>query len=153
MYRLIVAAALAASAPLSAQSPADEALAAVQRLFDAMHAKDSSAIAAAFDSSASLLGYVQRDGREFVSHLSAADFARRIASIPAGTEIEERIWDSEVRVDANLAQVWTPYVFLINGQLSHCGVNALILMRFSEGWKIVSIADTRRREGCEIPAR
>lgn len=153
MRRFLAAAALAVAAPLTAQSPAQEALAVVQRLFDAMHAKDSAAIAATFDSTASLLGLDRRNGQESVSHLSAAEFASRIAGIPAGTEIEERIWDAEVRVDDYLAQVWTPYAFFVNGQLSHCGVDAIILMRFTDGWKIVSIADSRRRQGCEVPAR
>jgi len=152
MRRILMLALVILAAPTAAQQPAVEALTVVQRLFDAMRAKDSLAIAATFDTSGSLLVLVQRDGREFLSHMSGVEFARRIAGIPAGTEIEERIWDAETRVDGNLATVWTPYAFLINGVVSHCGVDAVMLMRFADGWKIVAIADTRRTQGCEVPA-
>ena len=139
--------------PLVAQTSADSALAVVVRLFEAMHAKDSLAIAATFDTSAALLGYTRQGGQERVTRTPVAEFARIIAGIPADTEIEESIWDSEVRVDGNLAVVWTPYAFLINGAISHCGYDAVMLMRFATGWKIVVIADTRRWEGCELPSR
>jgi hypothetical protein len=141
------------AAPLAAQTPADSALAVVVRLFEAMQAKDSLAIAATFDTSAALLGYTRQGGQERVTRTPVAEFARIIAGIPADTEIEETTWDSEVRVDGNLAVVWTPYAFLFNGAISHCGYDAVMLMRFTSGWKIVVIADTRRREGCELPAR
>lgn len=154
MRRLaVLLAAGALTVPVAAQSPAAEALAVVQRLFDAMHAKDSVAIAATFAPGAALLGYDARGGTERMTQMAAADFARRIAGIPANMTIEERIWDAEVRVDDNLAMVWTPYAFVINGTISHCGVDAVLLLRFQDGWKIASIADTRRTEGCSVPAR
>ena len=65
---------------------------------------------------------------------------------------DERIWDVEVRVDGNLATVWTPYAFHLGDQLSHCGVDAFQLFKDTDGWKVFHIADTRRREGCEVPA-
>lgn len=153
MRRLLPVVALFLVSPLAAQDPAAEALAVVQRLFDAMRTKDSLAVAATFDTSGSLLGHVQRDGAEFVSRTSGVEFARRIAGIPEGTEIEERIWNAETRVDGNLATVWTPYALLINGVVSHCGVDAVMLMRFADGWKIVALADTRQTEGCDVPSR
>ncbi|MEX0690674.1 MAG: hypothetical protein WD934_02640 [Gemmatimonadales bacterium] len=139
--------------PLVAQTPADSALAVVVRLFEAMHAKDSLAIAATFDTSAALLGYTRQGDQERVTRTPVAEFARSIARLPAGTDIEESIWDPAVLVDGNLAVVWTPYAFLINGAISHCGYDAVMLMRFATGSQIVVIADTRRRDGCELPAR
>ena len=57
-----------------------------------------------------------------------------------------------VQVDGNLASVWVEYSFYIGPRLSHCGVDAFQLARDASGWKIVAIADTRRRLGCsEIP--
>lgn len=149
--RLLAFVLAVSAAPAAAQSPEDEVIAVIARLFDAMHAKDSSAIMATMDTSAVLIGLAQRDGRQFVSRTGAAEFARIIAGIPADRQIEERFWDPEIRIDGNLATAWMPYAFLMNGTLSHCGVDAFQLMRFAEGWKIVQIADTRRREGCALP--
>jgi ketosteroid isomerase-like protein len=54
----------------------------------------------------------------------------------------ERGFDPEVRVQGHLAMVWLPYDFYTNGQWSHCGVDAFILLRRPEGWRIASIAWT-----------
>ena len=47
-----------------------------------------------------------------------------------------------------LASVWVPYEFYLGDKFSHCGVDAFHLARFEDGWKIIGLADTQRREGC-----
>ena len=37
---------------------------------------------------------------------------------------------------------------LAGEQFSHCGVDAFQLAKYQEGWKVVTLADTRQREGC-----
>ena len=59
---------------------------------------------------------------------------------------EERISDYQVRIDGIMATVWTPYEFYLNDEFHHGGVNAFQLFRGEEGWKIVSISDTRRKK-------
>jgi hypothetical protein len=44
--------------------------------------------------------------------------------------------------------VWTRYAFYAGEQFSHCGVDAIQLGWTVDGWRIVALADTRRREGC-----
>jgi glycosyltransferase involved in cell wall biosynthesis len=152
VYRILfVLATLAAAAPAAAQTPEDDVLAVISRLFEAMHAKDEAAILATMDTSAALVRLAGGEGGQFVSRSSAAAFARAIAGIPADQEIEERFWEPEVRVDGNLATAWMPYAFLLNGAIRHCGVDAFQLMRFRDGWKIIQIADTMRRDGCALP--
>jgi hypothetical protein len=36
----------------------------------------------------------------------------------------------------------------VDGEFSHCGVDAFILVLTEDGWRILSIADTRTTEGC-----
>ena len=60
----------------------------------------------------------------------------------------ERAWNPEVRVEGTLATVWAEYDFHFVSTFSHCGVDAVQLLRTGSGWKIVSIADTYQREGC-----
>ncbi len=38
-----------------------------------------------------------------------------------------------------IAVVWTPYDFHNDGELSHCGIDALSLLMTDEGWKIAGV--------------
>lgn len=74
------------------------------------------------------------------------DFLVSIATIPTEVKIEEKLLDYKIEVDGNLAHVWTPYEFYVNGGLSHKGVNSFTLFKESTEWKIIYIIDTRRRK-------
>jgi hypothetical protein len=50
--------------------------------------------------------------------------------------------------EAGLASVWTSYDLFVDGVHSHCGVDHVLLVRASEGWRIIEISDTRSTEGC-----
>ena len=52
------------------------------------------------------------------------------------------------RVTRALASVWMDYRFYVGECFSHCGVDTFHLVRTAEGWRIVDLADARRREGC-----
>ena len=61
---------------------------------------------------------------------------------------DERIMDYLIKIDGPMASVWTPYKFYLGEQFSHCGVNSFQLMKKSEGWKIIYLVDTRRKDNC-----
>ncbi len=152
--RIVVVAALAClglTVPGAAQSgptpsPDPEILKTVQRMFDAMRARDTVALRAVLDSGARLVTTATRDGKPV---MRVASMDRFVGSVGAATQpLDERIVDSEVRQDDNLATVWTRYTFYFGTQLSHCGFDAFQLFRSEAGWKVVHIADTQRREGC-----
>jgi hypothetical protein len=69
----------------------------------------------------------------------------------SGGRWDEQIYDVEVQVDGDMASVWAPFTFYLDGAISHCGINSIELMRDATGWKITQIADTRRTEGCPDP--
>ncbi len=58
---------------------------------------------------------------------------------------EEELLSFKINIDGDLAQVWCPYEFYLNGMLSHCGANSIQLFREAGQWKIISILDTRRK--------
>ena len=62
--------------------------------------------------------------------------------------LDERITFGSITIDGNLAAVWTPYEFYLNGKFSHCGVNSFQLHKENGQWKIQYVIDTRRKEGC-----
>ena len=65
----------------------------------------------------------------------------------------EQVWNEIVsnliiHVDDNLASVWMDYSFYVDEDFSHCGVNSMHLTKTDNGWKILNIIDTRRKENC-----
>lgn len=53
--------------------------------------------------------------------------------------LTERGFDSQVRVSGPLATVWVPYDLYLNGQWSHCGVDAFTLLKVGARWRIASM--------------
>ena len=73
-----------------------------------------------------------------------------VSSVGKATKgsLDERITFGSINIDGNLAAVWTPYEFYLNGKFSHCGVNSFQLHKENGQWKIQYVIDTRRKEGC-----
>jgi Putative lumazine-binding len=123
-------------------------LATVQRLFDAMRTKDTAAFRDIFEPNARLVGMRTRPNGEQVLQVLPWDrFASFMAADARGPWIE-RAWSPEVRVRGTLATVWAEYDFHFGQTPSHCGVDAVQLLKTPSGWKIVSIADTYEPTGC-----
>lgn len=93
--------------------------------------------------------YTGKDGEQKINNVRSSDFLRYISQRPADQKWEEKLLDYKVQIDGNLAQVWTPYQFYVNGKLSHCGANSFTLVQTDDGWKIYSLMDSRRVKNCE----
>ena len=146
---LLVASSLPAqSAPAATAADEKEVLATVTRLFDGMRARDTVMVRSTFAPGAELVGVGVREGKPGVAPTSADEFIRIVGSA-TGPQWDERIHHTEIRIDGTLAAVWTGYDFYLGDKFSHCGVDAFQLAKFPEGWKIIALADTRRREGCD----
>lgn len=113
----------------------------VQDLFDGMRSADSGKLRAVFAEGATL-AFAGTNG---VQRSSVDGFVRQVGSRPSGS-LDERIWDWQVQIDGPLASVWTKYDIVVDGNWSHCGVDAFHLHKSAEGWKIFHLADTRRRD-------
>jgi len=121
----------------------------IRSLFEGMKAKNADQVAAAFYTDGLMQTVQVKPDGSTVGTNSVADFIKRIATTPAETTLDERILDYQIKVDGTMASAWTPYRFYVNGNFSHCGVNSFQLVKMAEGWKIVYIIDTRRKEPCE----
>jgi hypothetical protein len=147
---LAMVAMIPAGAGAQATSGSDDraaVLAVVRRLFDGMRAGDSAAVRAQFHPRAILWSALVRNGVPEARFDSVSAFARAVGT-PHPDVWDERISNEVVQVDGALASVWVDYSFYTGSRFSHCGVDAFQLARSESGWKIVSLADTRRREGC-----
>jgi hypothetical protein len=123
-------------------------LATVQKVFDAMRTRDTALLFQAFDSTARLVSVNTRATPPAVRLVPPAQFGAALQRAPAGDVWNERIYDPEVRIDGNIAQVWAYYTFHRNATFSHCGVDAFMLAKVGATWKITQLADTQRTEGC-----
>ena len=155
MKRLLLAIALAAgavpaagTAPLHAQSAEDEVMAVITQLFDGMREGDSAKVRATLHPSVTAASvFTNRGGEPQIRQGNLEEWVKAIGT-PRDKQWDERIWDPVVHIDGLLATAWTPYAFYVGDDLSHCGVNAFQLFHSAEGWKVIRITDTRRRQGC-----
>jgi hypothetical protein len=123
-------------------------LAVVEALFDGMREKDDALLRSVWHPEARLQSAgADRDGNPRVTSTPVESFVANVLSAEA--YLDERTFDEEVRVDGNLATAWTPYNIFVDGQFSHCGVDAFQMVRTAEGWRILQLTDTRTREGCD----
>lgn len=135
----------------TAQTPESDVLDAVDALFDAMRAGDSTAVRAAFVPGADLRTVLEREGMTQLRDGTVDAFVEAVGR-PHEQVWDERTWDEAVRVDGLLASAWVPYAFYLGDVLSHCGTNAFQFVRQDGRWQITSIIDTRYpAKACEVP--
>jgi hypothetical protein len=145
--RLTLAVMLFASA-IYAQSPDErDVTAVVQKLFDAMAARDEAAIRATLLPDARL--YSVRAGSA-PSSVAADDWLKRIVASNVGI-VERFVGPPAVTVRGRMAQLWGEYEFLRDGRFSHCGADTATLFKTAGGWKIAVLAFTMETTGCKRP--
>jgi predicted enzyme related to lactoylglutathione lyase len=132
---------------LPAQSDdARDALAVVERMFAALKAGDTAAMRATMHPAARIIQTGTREGAPFARVNALDDFLKSIGGAAlAGRKLEERIYHPELRVDDNLVTVWLRYDFLVDGTVSHCGVDSFQVVRTADGWRVIHVVDTQRR--------
>lgn len=129
-------------ASLHAATPEQQAvLAPVMALFDGMAKRDAEAIKKPLLSGGTMV--LMRDGKP--TKLTFEDFAERVGK-PGTTHVEERIHHPLVRIDHDLAVVWAPFEFLVDGKVDHCGTDLFNIVRTDGKWLIASVADTGRKD-------
>jgi len=140
---LLIAFVIAASfltPPLHAALPDEQAvLAPVKAMFDGMAKRDAAAIKEPLLPGGTMV--LMRDGKP--TQMTFEAFADRVGR-PGTSHIEERIHDPLVRIDNDLAMVWAPFEFLVDGKVDHCGTDLFNLVRQDGKWLIASVADTGR---------
>ena len=136
-----------ASPEVAPRKAREEILAVLGRMTRAMEQRDTALLASVFAPGARLVGMRPRSGDTAMQSLTVQQFAEFVANDKRDRWVE-RLHDPEVRLDGTLATVWARYDFSFGSQHSHCGTDAFQLLRLAEGWKIVSLADTYRNEGC-----
>ena len=121
-----------------AQSAEDQAvLAPIHAMFDGMSKRDAAAIKAPTLPGGTMV--LMRDGKP--AQMTFEAFAERVGK-PGKAQIEERIHDPLIRIDNDLAVVWAPFDFLVDGKVDHCGTDLFNMVRVDGKWLVASVADT-----------
>jgi hypothetical protein len=134
--------------PMRAQAPTAperDVVATVQRIFDAMAACDA----------ATIRTLTVAEGRLFRIAPGAAAGARSSSLEEFSQQFTtcsrrflERMWEPQVRVHKDIATLWAPYDFWLDGAFSHCGIDSFELVRTAGGWKLTGGIYTVEKEGC-----
>jgi Putative lumazine-binding len=129
----------ASRADLSADEK--EVLASFQALLDGLGKRDKTAMMAQMLPSGSAV--LMRNGKP--AQMTLEMLADRLSQ--PGTEArEERIHNAIVHVDGDVATVWAPFEFLVDGKMDHCGRDIANLIRVDGRWIIAGIEDNGRKD-------
>lgn len=144
MKALFALAAVLAAAPLAAEEPVTDTQAvilAADAFFAAIGSPDKTA----------LQGVMLPEGMIFIHSRMKPD-APRVDAVPVADHLArwatrsgrfiERMNYDVVLVSGDMAQVWGPYIFLANSEVSHCGINSLSLVKTESGWKVANTSFT-----------
>ena len=132
-----------------AQNAEDSIKAVINKMFTGMKNSDTAMVKECFTETAFMQTFGKnKDGKTIITTDTPSDFAKIIATIPAGAA-DEQIVFKNLKIDGPMAAVWTPFKLYFNGKFYSCGVNSFQLVRLNNEWKIQYILDTRRRNNCE----
>ena len=132
----------AATACLHAATPEEDAvLTPINAMFSGMTARDAAAIKLPAIPGATMV--LMRDGKP--TQMTIEAFADRVGK-PGKVQIEERIHDPLIKIDNDLAVVWAPFDFYVDGKVDYCGTDLFNLIRTDGKWLIASVADTGRKD-------
>ena len=123
----------------------------IDDMFDGMREGDGDKVAALFvDGVVAQRAGTNREGQPRLGKTPISDFAAAVNQ-PHDQVWDERIWNVDIKIDGRLASAWMNFAFYLGDSFSHCGVNSFQFFNGEDGWKIITLADTSQRTGCEIP--
>lgn len=149
MKKLILAVFILLSFQSFAQQTEQDAIKqTINMMFNAMRKGDSTMLRSTFAKGIAFHSVAnKKDGSTALEIENPDDFVKTVGSPHKGI-YDERITFADIKIDGPLASVWAPYKFYLDHKYSHCGVDVFQLMKTEDGWKIIYIVDTRRKDNC-----
>jgi hypothetical protein len=123
----------------------------IETFFDGLHKGDSTLVSSTLNSTIKIqTTFTNKEGKNVLITESRIKLLTNIANKkPEHTYLEKLVsWD--IKIDGNLASVWTPYEFYLNEKFSHCGANSFQLFNNNGKWEIIYLVDMRRRSNCKV---
>jgi hypothetical protein len=144
---LLAGLAMALGAPAIAQDDGNtRVLAAVDAFLTGLNTKDPAAIADASVPGGTLVSHRVKDGKDVVRTRTFAEDLAGIAKEQG--QFREVYWDPTVLIHGNIAVVWAPYSFDLDGKRMHCGIDVFDLLKIDGAWKVTGIQYTVEPDNC-----
>lgn len=118
----------------------------IDRFFVSMTERDSATAADILTPDGQYYGTHRNGNKLEVFRVTHESYLRRLSN--RKEEVLERYWNPTIHVEGPIAQVWAEYDFYINGEFSHCGVDAFSLIKVDGKWKICGVIFNMETEGC-----
>lgn len=148
-FLLLLLSSVITGTAVQAQTAEDSIKTVINNMFIAMKNSDTVLLKTCFTETAVLQTFGRsKEGKAIVTTETVSDFAKMVASIPAGAA-DEQIVFKDLKIDGAMAAVWTPFKLYFNGKFYSCGVNSFQVARLNGEWKIQYVLDTRRKNNCE----
>ncbi|MEQ6124426.1 nuclear transport factor 2 family protein [Pseudotenacibaculum sp. MALMAid0570] len=122
----------------------------IETFFDGLHKGDSTIMKRTLHKEIKIqTTHTNRKGEKILKGQTRENLLIGVSRKPANVTYEEKLLSYDIKVDGNLASVWTPYEFYVNGNFSHCGANSFQLFNNNGTWEIIFLVDMRRKGNCD----
>ncbi|WP_064966496.1 hypothetical protein [Tenacibaculum ovolyticum] len=123
----------------------------IETFFDGLHKGDSTIVSSTLHTTIKIqTTLTNKDGKKKLITDSKKKLLIGIANKKVENTYLEKLLSWDIKINGNLASVWTPYEFYLNGKLSHCGANSFQLFNNNGKWEIIYLVDMRSRKNCNI---
>jgi len=77
-------------------------------------------------------------------------FIARLQELFASSQnqFNETLYHPVIRIDHDIALIWAPYIFTVDGKMDHCGTNVFTMYKQKDRWLVSNVADTGRADLC-----
>ena len=149
MYRLLILTVALSYSIISFSQSDDRALIleTVQKFFDSIEFRDRQLLESILVPNSLNISARELDDGEAQFNVMSYDEVVTALTRP-GRNAKERSWDETVLIQGNIAVVWTPYDFHVDGVFSHCGIDSFQLIKQDGQWLISNSSWTLETENC-----
>ena len=149
MYKLLILAVALSYSIISFSQSDDRALIleTVQKFFDSIEFRDRQLLESILVPNSLNISARELDDGEAQLNVMSYDEVVTALTRP-GRNAKERSWDETVLIQGNIAVVWTPYDFHVDGEFSHCGIDSFQLIKQDGQWLISNSSWTLETENC-----
>lgn len=122
----------------------------IETFFEGLHKGDSTIMKSTLYKEVKIqTTSTNKEGNKILKTESKKELLTSIANKKPEHVYLEKLLSYTIKIDGNLASVWTPYEFYFNDNFSHCGANSFQLFNNNGKWEIIFLVDMRRRENCK----
>ncbi len=121
----------------------------IDTFFEGFHKGDSAIVSKTLHKNVKIqTTNTSKEGEKVLKDETRDQLLKAIASKQPTQKFFEKLLSYDIKIDGNLASVWTPYEFFYNDTFSHCGANSFQLFNTNVNWEIIFLVDMRRTDDC-----